>query len=34
MSWAHKQDAEWIAFVADNAKGGGDLRLTCNQMVA
>jgi dihydrofolate reductase len=25
MSWAHKdkQDAEWSAFVADNAKGGG-----------
>ncbi len=21
MSWAHKQDAEWNAFVADNAKG-------------
>ena len=25
MSWAHKQDAEWNAFVADNAKGGGVL---------
>jgi dihydrofolate reductase len=23
MSWAHKQDAEWNAFVADNASGGG-----------
>src|SRR5258708_20935056 len=25
MSWAHKNDAEWNAFVADNAKGGGTL---------
>src|SRR5713226_8054982 len=27
MSWAHwvSQDAEWNAFVADNAKGGGVL---------
>lgn len=27
MSWAHKdrQDAEWNAFVADNASGGGEL---------
>jgi dihydrofolate reductase len=25
MSWAHKDDAEWNAFVADNAKGGGVL---------
>jgi dihydrofolate reductase len=27
MSWAHKdpQDAEWNAFVAGNAKGGGEL---------
>jgi dihydrofolate reductase len=25
MSWAHKQDAEWNAFVADNAKGGAQL---------
>jgi dihydrofolate reductase len=25
MSWAHKDDAEWKAFVADNAKGGGVL---------
>jgi dihydrofolate reductase len=25
MSWAHKQDAEFKAFVADNAKGGGVL---------
>ena len=25
MSWAHKDDAEWNAFVADNASGGGQL---------
>lgn len=25
MSWAHKQDSEWNAFAADNAKGGGVL---------
>jgi dihydrofolate reductase len=25
MSWAHKDDPEWNAFVADNAKGGGVL---------
>ena len=25
MSWAHKQDAEWRAFVEENAKGGGQL---------
>ena len=25
MSWAHKQDAEWNAFVADNAKGEATL---------
>jgi len=25
MSWAHKNDAEWNAFVADNASGGGVL---------
>jgi dihydrofolate reductase len=25
MSWAHKDDPEWNAFVADNAKGGGML---------
>jgi len=25
MSWAHKDDAEWNAFVADNASGGGML---------
>jgi dihydrofolate reductase len=25
MSWAHKQDAEWIAFTSGNASGGGVL---------
>jgi dihydrofolate reductase len=25
MSWAHKQDAEWSRFGAENAKGGGML---------
>jgi dihydrofolate reductase len=25
MSWAHKQDAEWNEFVADNAKGDSQL---------
>ena len=25
MSWAHKEDAEWKAFVADNASSGGEL---------
>jgi dihydrofolate reductase len=25
MSWAHKQDAEWKAFTAENAKSGGAL---------
>src|SRR6185436_14316020 len=25
MSWAHKQDPEWNAFVADNAKGESEL---------
>jgi dihydrofolate reductase len=25
MSWAHKEDPEWNAFAADNAKGGGVL---------
>ena len=35
MSWAHKQDAEWDAFVAQNAKGGGVLvfgRITYEMM--
>lgn len=25
MSWAHRQDAEWAAFAAENARGGGEL---------
>ena len=25
MSWAHKQDPEWQAFVKENAGGGGQL---------
>jgi dihydrofolate reductase len=25
MSWAHKQDEEWNAFTAENAKSGGEL---------
>src|SRR6187402_2430725 len=25
MNWAHKQDAEWNAFAASNASGGGAL---------
>ena len=25
MSWAHKQDPEWSAFVAENSQGGGVL---------
>ncbi|WP_437717368.1 hypothetical protein WMF45_13710 [Sorangium sp. So ce448] len=25
MSWAHKADAEWRAFTAENARGGGEL---------
>ena len=37
MSWAHKQDAEWKAFAADNASGGGALvfgRITYEMMAA
>jgi dihydrofolate reductase len=37
MSWAHKQDAEWNAFVADNAKGGAQLvfgRITYEMMAS
>ena len=36
MSWAHSDDAEWNAFVADNAKGGGALvfgRITYELMI-
>jgi dihydrofolate reductase len=25
MSWAHKQDPEWLAFTADNAKGQAEM---------
>lgn len=25
MSWAHKNDSEWQAFVEENARGGGEL---------
>lgn len=25
MSWAHKQDPEWLAFMGENASGGGEL---------
>lgn len=35
MSWAHKQDAEWKAFAAENASGGGALvfgRITYDMM--
>jgi dihydrofolate reductase len=37
MSWAHKQDAEWNAFVQGNASGGGELlfgRITYDLMVS
>lgn len=39
MSWAHKgpEDAEWNSFVADNAKGGGQLlfgRVTYEMMAS
>jgi dihydrofolate reductase len=37
MSWAHKQDPEWSAFVADNAKGESELlfgRITYEQMAS
>jgi dihydrofolate reductase len=37
MSWAHRQDAEWNAFVAGNAKGGGALlfgRVTYEMMAS
>jgi dihydrofolate reductase len=35
MSWAHKRDPEWQAFVSENASGGGQLlfgRVTYNLM--
>ena len=37
MSWAHKDDAEWNAFAAENAKGGGVLvfgRITYEMMAS
>jgi dihydrofolate reductase len=37
MSWAHKNDPEWNAFVGENAKGGGTLlfgRITYDLMVS
>ena len=37
MSWAHKQDAEWNTFVADNAKGDATLlfgRITYEMMAS
>jgi len=37
MSWAHKQDPEWNAFVAQNASGGGQLlfgRITYDLMAS
>jgi dihydrofolate reductase len=36
MSWAHKNDAEWNAFTAENASGGGQLlfgRVTYELMI-
>jgi len=36
MDWAHSQDPEWNAFVANNAKGGGMLvlgRVTYDLMI-
>jgi dihydrofolate reductase len=35
MSWAHKQDPEWTAFMSENASGGGAMmfgRVTYEQM--
>ncbi|MFN8582257.1 MAG: dihydrofolate reductase family protein [Gemmatimonadaceae bacterium] len=37
MSWAHRQDPEWNAFVSGNASGAGELlfgRVTYEQMAA
>lgn len=37
MSWAHTNDAEWNAFVAENAKGGGEAlygRITYEMMAS
>ena len=32
MSWAHKQDAEWKAFVRENASGGGSCSSAASPM--
>ncbi len=37
MSWVHKQDPEWLAFVEENASAGGELlfgRITYELMVS
>ncbi|HEY5338479.1 MAG TPA: dihydrofolate reductase family protein [Rhizomicrobium sp.] len=37
MRWAHKEDAEWNAFAAENAKGGGEMvfgRITYDLMAS
>ena len=37
MSWAHKQDPEWLEFTSENARGGGTLfmgRVTYDLMAA
>jgi dihydrofolate reductase len=37
MTWAHNQDAEWNAFAAENASGGGELvfgRITYEMMAS
>jgi len=37
MSWAHKRDPEWQAFISENARGGGQLlfgRITYELMAA
>lgn len=37
MSWAHKQDPEWLAFTTENASGGGVLlfgRITYDMMAS
>jgi dihydrofolate reductase len=37
MSWAHKKDPEWQAFVSENARGGGQLlfgRITYDLMAS
>jgi len=37
MSWARQQDPEWLAFVKENASGGGEMlfgRITYELMVS